>query len=341
MNSRILSLLQQTTEFFHEQKQQAYLVGGSLRNILLGESCVDWDIVVHGDAVTLARHLANRLGGFYAHLHEKANRVVVPAKVEGEDEVIFDVASLKGVQLEVDLRSRDFTINAIATRLQDMVRYLELGGFDEQDNNAYRRGALLPFIDPCNGVSDLLARRIRVVDNEVFRHDPLRMLRAIRLVARYQLAIDPGTEGLIIRNAPLLTTVAPERIHDELYALLTPPGAVDQLHFLDAHGLLTVLIPEFIPARGMPQPEPHYWDVLEHSIQTVGMLEQLAELLQQSSEVIQQSPWEHEGQLVEIQHLLQDAEKQGIFQLTMLALPRAKDGRAAARYRQATDVYPR
>jgi poly(A) polymerase len=285
---------------------------------------VDWDIVVHGDAVTLARHLADRSGGFYAHLHEKANRVVVPAQIEGGEEIIFDIASLKGMQLEDDLRSRDFTINAIATRLQDIVRYMELGGFGEQSNHAYRRGALLPFIDPCNGISDILAQRIRAVNNDVFRHDPLRMLRAIRLMARYHLSIDPSTEGLIIRDAPLLTSVAPERIHDELYAILTPPGAVEQLHFLDAHGLLTVLIPEFIPARGMPQPEPHYWDVLEHSIETVGTLEQLAALLQQSPEAIQQSLWEHDGHLVEIQQLLKEAEKQGIFQRAMLATPRAK-----------------
>jgi poly(A) polymerase len=324
LDSRILSQLQQTTAFFGEENQHAYLVGGSLRNILLGEPCVDWDIVVQGDAVTLARHLADRLGGFYAHLHEKANRVIVPAKDEGEEEVIFDIVSLKGVRLEDDLHSRDFTINAIATRLRDMVRYMELGGFGEHGNNAYRRGALLPFVDPCNGIADILARRIRAVDTEIFRHDPLRMLRAVRLRTRYRLTIDSLTEGLIIRDAPLLTSVAPERIHEELYAILTPEGAVEQLHFLDAHGLLTVLIPEFIPARGMPQPEPHYWDVLEHSIQTVGALERLAALLQDPPETVKQSEWERKGYLGKIQRLLQEAEAQGIFQRAILATPRAK-----------------
>src|SRR5437764_12303333 len=78
LDNRTVQLLQLTAEFFRDQRQQAFLVGGSLRNILLGEPCNDWDIVTAGDAPTLARGLADTLGGFYAHLHEKASRVVVP-----------------------------------------------------------------------------------------------------------------------------------------------------------------------------------------------------------------------------------------------------------------------
>ena len=80
MDSRTIRLLQLTAEFFRDQRQQAFLVGGSLRNILLGEPCNDWDIVTAGNAQTLARGLADTLGGFYAHMHEKASRVVVPLK---------------------------------------------------------------------------------------------------------------------------------------------------------------------------------------------------------------------------------------------------------------------
>ncbi|TMD93555.1 MAG: hypothetical protein E6I79_03650 [Chloroflexi bacterium] len=196
MDIRTIRLLQLTAEFFRDQRQQAFLVGGSLRNILLGEPCNDWDIVTPGDAPTLARGLANTLGGFYAHMHEKASRVVVPLKgnanegdarrggsgaerggdacvapggeemhtrdqdegdasvpsphnpspaptdtkalrrrhhqiptPEGEsEEVIFDVSPLKGKSVEFDLRQRDFTVNAIAATLDEVVRYIELGG---------------------------------------------------------------------------------------------------------------------------------------------------------------------------------------------------------------------
>jgi poly(A) polymerase len=328
LKNRALQFLQQTAHYLSEQHQQAYLVGGSLRNILLGEPCGDWDIAVHGDAATLARRLAEALGGYYARMNEKASRVVVPATSEDDNEVILDIAPFKGQSLEDDLRLRDFTVNAIAAPLDAITRYIELGGFGlgAGENKGYQRGALLPLIDPTRGVADILARRLRAVDSDVFQRDPLRLLRAVRLAARYRLAMDSWTEGLIVRDAMLLPHVAPERVHDELYAILTPDGAARQLRFLDTHGLLTALIPEFIPARGMPQPEPHYWDVLEHSIESVESLEQLARLLQAEPETIAQSPWEIAGDcgLRAIQQLLIEAETQGFFQRTMLLAPRMK-----------------
>src|SRR5438309_1220437 len=86
LDNRTVQLLQLTAEFFRDQRQQAFLVGGSLRNILLGEPCNDWDIVTPGDAPTLARGLADTLGGFYAHLHEKASRIVVPLQVNADQD---------------------------------------------------------------------------------------------------------------------------------------------------------------------------------------------------------------------------------------------------------------
>jgi poly(A) polymerase len=113
----------------------------------------------------------------------------------------------------------------------------------------------------------------------------------------------------------LLTQVAPERIHQELYAILEPPGGTTRLRFLDSYGLFTALIPEFIPARGMLQPELHHWDVLEHSLETVGYLEHLATLLQQPAAQIKLSPLEQndQGNLVALQTLLREAEEQHIF----------------------------
>src|SRR5258708_19772777 len=124
-----------------------------------------------------------------------------------------------------------------------------------------------------------------------------------------------------MRDAPRLHQVAPELIHDELYTILERPGAIEHLHFLDDHGLLTVLMPEFIPARGMPQPQPHYWDVLEHSLQTVDKLELLVTLLQRPPAGPGRSPPENSslaGNLTEIQPLLLQPQKQGNFQLAFL-----------------------
>ena len=288
-------------------------------------------------------------------LPRRHHRISTP-EGEGEErgqEIIFDISPLKGKSVEFDLRQRDFTVNAIAAPLDEVVRHIELGEIGVLERGGYGPGALLHCIDPLNGMADIVVRRLRAVDGEVFRHDPLRMLRAVRLMARYHLIMDGWTEGLMIRDSSLLPQVAPERIHDELYAILAGDGAMERLQFMDDHGLLTVLIPEFIPAREMEQPSPHYWDVLQHSLQTVGMWEKLVALLQKPAEEIRQSLLERmiqveqvrqvrqvrqtpdemresglehveECNLVEIQELLREAERQSIFSFGSLSTPAMK-----------------
>jgi poly(A) polymerase len=303
VEKQTIDILQQSARFFAQQGQQAYLVGGSLRNLLLGTAGSDWDIVSGGDAPALARRLADVLHGHFAYLHARASRVVVPlpAPARAAGEVVLDIAPIKRT-LEEDLRARDFTINALAAPLEQVIRHLQTGE------------ALHPF-DPLQGLADIEARRLSAVDGDIFRHDPLRMLRAPRLRARYRLSIDAWTRDLIARDAPLLPQAAPARIRDELYALLQPGGAIAQLRWLDAHGLLTTLIPECIPARGMPQPPPHLWDVLEHSLRAVDALELLATLLQRPPQELGASPLNGAGpgeDLLEIAHLLREAGEQQV-----------------------------
>jgi len=234
---------------------------------------MDWDIVIPGDAHKLARRLAGRLGGHYVSMHEKASRVVVvldsdpTANKKHKKEIHLDISPQNDKTIVDDLHQRDFTLNAIAAPLATVVKYLE------SELSVQGPAGALTLIDPCHGQADLQARRLRAVNGEVFRHDPLRMLRAIRLMMRYGLQMDGWTEALMIRDAALLPQVAAERVHDELYAILEPDGASERLRFLDTHGLFTVIFPEFIAARGMRQPAPHYWDVLQHSIESVGALE--------------------------------------------------------------------
>lgn len=307
LDSWTLHLLQQSAQYFRHHGQQAYLVGGSVRNLLLQEPCTDWDIATEGDAPKLARRLANALGGYYAHLHDKASRVIVKHE---QQEMTIDVSPINGNAIEADLHARDFTLNAIAVPLDNAIQHFTSGD------------PLIP-IDPLHGADDLAARLLRAVNDTIFQHDPVRMLRAVRLMARYQLAIEPHTAAMLTRDASLLKRAAPERVHDELYAILTPDGATERLRFLDQHDLFTTLFPEFIPARGMPQPALHYWDVLEHSLETVGSLELLATVLQQTPEQLRHSPLEPAGQgdLAEIQALLLEAERQDIFKLAAMAIP--------------------
>ena len=354
---------------------------------MLGEECLDWDIVISGDAHKIARQLADTLGGHYVHMHEKASRVVVFVEDTGtpksRKEICFDISPLIGKTIEDDLRQRDFTINAIAAPLDQVVRYLEIDSSTSVGARVVERGRVglygrppwfawrrwlsmsrrythpratikahptstqppsplqydraLHFIDPLNGVVDLQAHRLKAVDDQIFRHDPLRMLRAVRLMMRYQLQMDPWTESLLTRDANLLPEVAAERVHDEMYAILGPEGAANRLHFLDEYGLFTVIFPEFVPARGMRQPNPHHWDVLTHSIETVGALEQISRLVRGETghphrnvgapftgarRGGEDAPTDND--LAEISLLLQEAEQQGIFSFAGLSAPRMK-----------------
>ncbi len=323
LDTQTLHLLQQTTQYFSEHahnQRQTYLVGGSLRNILLGEQSLDWDIVITGDAHKIAHRLADKLGGHYVQMHEKASRVVVvlanaassttttTTTTTTKKEICFDISPLNGKTIEDDLRQRDFTINAIAAPLDEVVRY--------NTESSYT----LHLIDPLNGLADLNARRLKAVNEYIFQRDPLRMLRAVRLGMRYKLHMDPWTEDLIVQDARMLPQVAQERVHDELYAILGPGGAAERLHFLDKLGLFTVIFPEFATARGLHQPSPHHWDVLEHSIETVGALERVARMMQHNGE----HNTELESDLAEIRVLLCEAEAQGFFSFEELTMPRMK-----------------
>ncbi|GAC1645104.1 MAG: CCA tRNA nucleotidyltransferase [Ktedonobacteraceae bacterium] len=306
MDAFTLLLLELAAQFFVENKAQAYLTGGSVRNILLQRPCTDWDIVTTGDAPALSRKLATRMRGYYAHMHEKASRITVRHK---EQDIVFDVAPLRGRTIEADLRQRDFTVNAIASPLPGAVR-------------SFIENTSLPLIDPLSGAADLAARTLKVVNDDVFKQDTLRLLRAIRFATHYTLTIEERTQQLMREHASLLLIAAPERLHAELYAMLRPEDATECLYMLDNYGLLTALFPEFIPARGMMQPGLHHWDVFEHSLQTVAALERLATLLALSpNEMTETAIDAGRDDLLAIQALLHEAEQQGYFQYASITFP--------------------
>ncbi len=312
MDAFTLHLLQLAVQFFEENSVQAYLVGGSVRNILLQKPCSDWDVVITGDVSEvpmLARRLANKLGGYYAYMHEKASRITVKQQ---EQAIVFDIAPLHGRFIEVDLRQRDFTINALASPLADAV-------------HSFIENMPLPTIDPLHGGIDLASHTLRAVSNDIFKHDTLRMLRAIRFMMRYDLSIEEHTQQLLRQHAPLLLIAAPERVQAELYAILQPEGATTALRVLDDYGFFAVLFPEFAPARGMVQPGLHHWDVFEHSLETVAALERLAATLDMSVEAIHNSPLDGgHGDVVALKELLGEAEQAGYFSRASLAAPAMK-----------------
>ncbi len=224
------------------------LVGGAVRDAWLARAArfgtADLDLAVPAGALDLARALAARLGGAFVPLDAgRGTARVVAAGVR------VDVADWRGATLAGDLAARDYTVNALAVPVRELLR----------DGTA-------PVVDPTGGLADLRARRLRPPDPRVLAEDPLRALRGVRLEAQLGLRLTPRTVSAIREVAPALANVAPERVRDELLLVLALPAAAKALRRLDALGLLSVIVPEVEPMRATAQPAPHRFPVLEHSL---------------------------------------------------------------------------
>jgi poly(A) polymerase len=244
--------------FFDAQGVEAYVTGGFLRDALLGRAAHDVDLSVAGDPLNLGRRLADVLGGAFVALHEEFSiaRIVVPATDEDRSHSI-DLLPVRG-EMEGDLAGRDFSINAMAMPLAPFVE-----------------GKRKPFIDPCGGRLDLGRRLVRALRDDVFYRDPLRLLRAVRLCAELGFSLEAETAALAHRDASLLARSAPERQRDELLRILDSSRGAVGLRLADELGLLERLLPEITATRGEKQPPEHYWDVFQHSLETVAALDAL------------------------------------------------------------------
>jgi len=268
-DSRALSLLTEVSHFLTEQGIESYIVGGFVRDVLLERDTADIDIAVAGDALDIASKVAGNLGGKYVLL-DKVNRV---GRVVLRDERHWgiDFSTFEG-SIEQDLGRRDFTIDAMAVDLS------QLG----------KENTEIQLIDPFGGWDDLHQGVIRAVAGTAFTSDAVRLLRAVRLTAELGFSINEETEALIRRYAHLISGVAGERVREELLRLLAVPRAGQILSYVDELGLLTALIPELAQAKGVSQPRVHFWDVFDHSIQTVVAVDFL----------LRQGEWQYAGEKV-------------------------------------------
>ena len=251
------SIVEQVCAFVQARSVEAYLVGGCVRDWLLGRSSHDVDFAVAGDAVKLARQVADRMGGAFVLLDQERGTGRVVTRGEDGQRLFIDFAQLQGDDIIADLSRRDFTANAIAVAVAD-----------EES-----------VIDPYDGRRDLQLGLVRAVSETAFQDDPLRTLRAVRIAAEMDASIEQGTERLLRRAAHLITNVSAERVRDELAKILARPGAAQNLRYLDELGILVVIIPELKTLKGVEQSEPHYLDVFEHSLETVSQLEEVIEAL--------------------------------------------------------------
>lgn len=227
----------------------AWVVGGTLRELLSGGPAADLDLAVTSGALELGRRLAERLDATFVVLDEERGAGRIVPRSGG---ATLDVVDLRAPTIEDDLWARDFTVNALAAPVADLLR----------DGGA-------PIVDVTGGLDDLRDRMVRVCGPAAITDDPVRALRGVRLSMRPGWRLDPDAEAAIAAGAPLITRVAPERIRDEVIGILSDAAAGSGVRGLDRLGVLAVLLPESLPMRATAQPLPHHFDVWEHSLRAV------------------------------------------------------------------------
>jgi len=227
----------------------AWIAGGAVRDAALDREVTDLDLALAGDPGAAAKAIAREGDG---HAFELSAEFATWRAVARDRSWQVDATALRGETIEADLASRDFTLGAVAVPLA--------GGEP---------------IDPHGGLADLERRLLRVVGEDSFSADPLRLLRAARLATDLGLNVDPGTIALARSEARHAAEPAGERQLAELRRLLGGPDPLRGLALLDELGLTATVLPELEGLHGVEQGPNHHLDVHGH---TLAVLERTLEV---------------------------------------------------------------
>lgn len=250
--------VQQISNTLEKAGFEAYLIGGCVRDLLIGKTPKDWDLTTNATPEEIQNlfpesYLNNDYGTVGVKNEETTDETleiveVTPYRTESgysdsrrPDKVEF------GVSLEEDLKRRDFTVNAIAYRLTN----------DE-------------LVDLFSGIDDIKKKRLKTVGDpgDRFSEDALRMIRAVRLATELNFAIEAETMVAITKNSQLLSRISIERIAEEFSKIIDSSVPMQGIVFLEKLGLLDYIIPELKEGIGCEQGGIHAFDVYEHLLRT-------------------------------------------------------------------------
>ncbi|MBW2013258.1 MAG: CCA tRNA nucleotidyltransferase [Deltaproteobacteria bacterium] len=228
------------------QTKGAYIIGGSIRDLLLDRIPTDYDIAVTENPKEFAENMAKNISGRWIKIGKPGQTII---RVVSNDH-IFDITSLNGAFIEDDLKKRDFTINAMAYDLSSK-----------------------EIIDCLGGLRDLADKKVRMVSADVFKKDPIRLMRAYRIGACLNFEIESQTASSISTYAKLIHRSAGERIREEIFKLLGTSKSYHYISQMADAGLLSAVFPDLDRLKGCFQNSHHLYDAFEHTLKAYLHLE--------------------------------------------------------------------
>ncbi|MBT7074469.1 MAG: CCA tRNA nucleotidyltransferase, partial [Anaerolineae bacterium] len=232
--------------------QPLYLIGGAVRDLLLGRTIHDLDFGLGANSLAIARKIANHIGAAYYPLDKERGTARLILIHDDGTRDILDLAAFRGDGLEEDLQGRDFTINAIA--------------LDVHTHKIY---------DPLGGAADLRAKELRLASPTSLSDDPIRILRAIRLASNFGLKILPETRSAMKEAISGLSETSVERQRDEFFKILEGKQPYTALRALEMLGVLPEILPEVAALKDVAQSPPHVDDVWTHTLNAMRHLESM------------------------------------------------------------------
>ena len=230
------STLQALAIFAKDQGVQLYLVGGSVRDLLLGRQTTDYDFTLASDAIQFAKAFATDIGAIAIALEQNpptARVIVKQDDISRPPQLSMDFAQFRAATLTDDLRLRDLTINAMAIPFENAQTF----------TNKSHEYNLSQVIDPCGGMKDLEIGLLRFPNKQVVIADPVRLLRIYRFAAQLDFQISQNAIDLVTAYRSMLLNVAAERCRDELMKIFHVKKAHPYLQQMDTAGLLTQVVP--------------------------------------------------------------------------------------------------
>ncbi len=258
MNVELPKSVKEILAKFNKAGFQIYIVGGAVRDVIMGKIVNDWDFTTNATPEEILKVVPgglynNQFGTVFTDNPDDPDRpheITTYRKEEGYSDARHPDKVVWGKSLEEDLSRRDFTINSLAL------------------------DKALKIIDLYKGEEDIKNKLIRAVGdpNDRFSEDALRMMRAVRIAAEIGFLIENETFEAIKKNAPLISKIAKERVKEEFFKLLASPNPYDGVILFKNSGLMAEILPEMEKCFGVEQKSPgrhHIYDVGNHLLMSL------------------------------------------------------------------------